>query len=384
MFRGKPAVFLSCSHKYKELVAWRVRDALQELGILGIVVEDLPRLQQDFSVDDKVDGYLRVADALVALCTPDDQHVDGTWWPRANVLEEVPRARAMPHLQHKVAVLKETTVRLPSNFVCIYERMDFEDLGPAVNALVSQLREWGFDTPDVRLEVPPSVDQLREGAEHAPLLALFELGDEEPNRRRIREWMVAHTKHEQQQALEQVLDILRDTKRWTAAEHAAFVLEYLAVVDLGLFPAKLVDELSRHSDFTVQSVAATILWTAATIAPGSVPLDIVIRLTVEGDDWYVVTPAQRALEQLALSRIDAMYVLMDLAVSRDRDHRVYAAKAFADIANARPRSIPRSVVERLAGELDVEIRDDARRALALMPSEAGIDWRHEFGAFSTL
>jgi hypothetical protein len=195
--------------------------------------------------------------------------------------------------------------------------------------------------------------------------------------------MASHTKPEQEVAVERVLDVVRDPHRWTAAENAAFVLDYLAALDLGLFPTGLLDELSRNPDFTVRSVAASILWTAATIAPGVAPLDIIMRLIVEGEDWYVVRPAQRALQQLALSRADAMQVLMDLAEDNDRDRRVFATKAFAEIARIRPASVPRSVVETLAQEADVEIRDDARRALAQMADDVGTNWQWEFGEFST-
>jgi hypothetical protein len=289
----------------------------------------------------------------------------------------------MPHLEHKVAVIKAPDVRLPSNLVAVYDHMVLEDPAPAINSLFEQLRVWDFDIPDSPAPTAEAVDELQRAADHAPLLELFRLGDEEGNRRRIRWWMASHTKPEQEVAVERVLDVVRDPHRWTAAENAAFVLDYLAALDLGLFPTGLLDELSRNPDFTVRSVAASILWTAATIAPGVAPLDIIMRLIVEGEDWYVVRPAQRALQQLALSRADAMQVLMDLAEDNDRDRRVFATKAFAEIARIRPASVPRSVVETLAQEADVEIRDDARRALAQMADDVGTNWQWEFGEFST-
>lgn len=382
MFRGKPAIFLSCSHKHKEQVAWRFRDVLHDVGIFGIVVEDLPRPGAAWSADEKVDEYLRVSDAFVALCTPDDEHANGTWWPRENIPEEIARARGMAHLQHKVAVLKTADVQLPSNLGPAYDHMDLDDLRPALDALMRQLRVWDFDVPTLAVDVPSGVDELHDAAERAPLLHLFKLGDDEGNRRRIRTWMMDHTKREQEEAVGSVLEVLRDTDRWTAAENAAFVLDYLATVDLQLFSVALLDELSRHRDFTVRSVAATILWTAAVIAPGLAPLDIVVRLLVAGEDWYVVTPAQRALQLLALSRSDAMQVLIDLAHDTEKDHRVYAAKAFADIAEIRPAIVPRAVVEELAGNPDHELRSHAQRALAATPVDTGTEWRHAFAPFT--
>jgi Adenylate and Guanylate cyclase catalytic domain len=223
-----------------------------------------------------------------------------------------------------------------------------------------------------------------ETAKRAPLLMLFQLGDDEGNRLRVRNWMMGRTKFEQQAAIGEVLDILREKDDLEGVENAAFVLEYVAELDLGLFPSTLIDELSRHPHFIVQSAAASILWTAATIAPGAVPLDIVVRLIVDGVDWYVVTPAQRALQQLALSRSDAMQVLIDLAGASKRDERVFAAKSFAALAAVNPAIVPRSVVAKLTQESDIEIRLDAQRAVALLPLDDDDNWKSAYGTFSAL
>ena len=44
MLGGQVAVFVSCSEKFKEPVAWPVRDALAEHGLRGIIVSDEPPL----------------------------------------------------------------------------------------------------------------------------------------------------------------------------------------------------------------------------------------------------------------------------------------------------------------------------------------------------
>ena len=44
MLGGQVAVFVSCSEKFKETVAWPVRDALAEHGLRGIIVTDEPLL----------------------------------------------------------------------------------------------------------------------------------------------------------------------------------------------------------------------------------------------------------------------------------------------------------------------------------------------------
>lgn len=42
MLDGRPVVFLSCSDKYKESVAAKLRDALAEVGVWGVIVSDEP------------------------------------------------------------------------------------------------------------------------------------------------------------------------------------------------------------------------------------------------------------------------------------------------------------------------------------------------------
>ena len=44
MLDGRPVVFLSCSEKYKERVAAKLRDALAEVGVRGVIVSDEPLL----------------------------------------------------------------------------------------------------------------------------------------------------------------------------------------------------------------------------------------------------------------------------------------------------------------------------------------------------
>jgi hypothetical protein len=43
MLGGQVAVFVSCSEKFKQALAWPVRDALASRGLRGVIVTDEPR-----------------------------------------------------------------------------------------------------------------------------------------------------------------------------------------------------------------------------------------------------------------------------------------------------------------------------------------------------
>jgi hypothetical protein len=79
MLNGRPVVFLSCSDRYKESVAAKVRAALDEVGVWGVIVSDEPLLPRvEWEPGAKVESYMNASDAVVALCTPDDTLADGT------------------------------------------------------------------------------------------------------------------------------------------------------------------------------------------------------------------------------------------------------------------------------------------------------------------
>lgn len=122
---GKPAVFLSCSEKFKKQVARPIRDALTPLGLHGVIVSNEPLMARVPSdPDSQVDAYLNASNAFVALCTPDNRLDDGAVVCRQNIIDEIQRAKSKPHLAHMIQVLKEPTVRLPSNINPTYDRLE--------------------------------------------------------------------------------------------------------------------------------------------------------------------------------------------------------------------------------------------------------------------
>jgi hypothetical protein len=135
MLGGQVAVFVSCSEKFKEAVAWPVRDALAEHGLRGIIVSDEPPLPGTGEGGAgeggagghsaaKVESYLDASSAFVALCTADYALSDGTTYPRANIIDEIQLASLRPHLRDHSQILKSREVLLPSSITPTYDRLD--------------------------------------------------------------------------------------------------------------------------------------------------------------------------------------------------------------------------------------------------------------------
>ena len=104
--------------------------------------------------------------------------------------------------------------------------------------------------------------------------------------------------------------------------------------------------MAAHQNFSVRSSAASICMDLGHSAPALVPLDILLKLVVYDEDWYVEAPAAAALKAMARSFPDildrndsaqhaqtpainrAMMVSASAAISRSDASA--AARAFAD------------------------------------------------------
>jgi len=131
----------------------------------------------------KVDYFLDQSDAMVALCTPDDQLQDHTVQPRQNIIDEMQRAWSRHHLATRVHVLKERTVRLPSNINPTYDRLDLSNPAANLGRVLRQLAEWGV-LPAAQ-PTKGTERETRPGDLIGELLGGLSLGDQEEAERRI-------------------------------------------------------------------------------------------------------------------------------------------------------------------------------------------------------
>jgi hypothetical protein len=141
---------------------------------------------------------------------------------------------------------------------------------------------------------------------------------------------------------------------------ATMVIESFVQLAPWLIDRKLLLLMANHRDFSIRSSAASICFDLAQFAPERVPVDILIRLVVYNEDYYVRGPATAALKTMARSRPAIIRVFFSGLNSPDADSREHASRAIADIAEKDPEILDR---EELEGELSKlkEMHDERAR-----------------------
>lgn len=403
MLRGQPAVFLSCSEKFKESLAWPVRDALAAEGLRTVIASDEPGLPgTGRDPDAHIEAYLDACAAFVALCTPDYGLSDGTMYPRASIIDEIQRASARPHLRDHSQVLRSPGVLLPSSVEATFDQLDAASPVGTAEVILARLRQWEDLTrpPGRPPGAAPSVNGSSgaaaafagaafAGAADADLTAL--LGGPPPD-------------HEQAPLL--AYELLRDRdepgrRRLTAALHgevtghgeaagdgarrltAAALLEAVARLDPPLVPAAMIESLAARPDYLPRACAANLLRDRAVATPAEVPLELLGRLArPAAEDWLVWAPALAAAKELALSRRDAFVIFESLSASPAARDRHAVARAMADIAAVEPAAVVPEVTERLAGDGDPLIAEKAREVMAVIGQVSDADRAQRYGHFA--
>jgi len=108
-----------------------------------------------------------------------------------------------------------------------------------------------------------------------------------------------------------------DSEDWNVSAAASSIVEYLVEADPTLISQTELYRLATSRKTSIRMSAAVILWGWSMNIPGYVPIDLLMRLIRSDEDWYVFTPARSAMKQLALSRVDAMAVIRQMALDDD-------------------------------------------------------------------
>ena len=136
----------------RQLISFRLPlTRLNAAGYRAVIAMYEPNPLGNFDPEDKVDRLMQASDAFVALATVDPRvSPRPTWWRRnpttstaQNIIDEIGRARVRPNLRDKVLVMKEASVRLPSNINPVYEPLDADRPEPAADLIERQLKAWG-------------------------------------------------------------------------------------------------------------------------------------------------------------------------------------------------------------------------------------------------
>ncbi len=378
-----PCCFLSCSERYKESVAYPIRDGLRAAGVYPVIVSEEPQPSGvNWDPDSKVDYFLDQADSVVALCTPDDRLQDETIQPRQNIIDEIQRARSRPHLRTRVEVLKERTVRLPSNINPTYDRLDLEASDLNLKIVLRQLREWGVapaepDSPPVtpsHHQSSPIVKDLLRG------MALGDLPENAEKRMLVA--LTPLSKDQQHELVGQLMRELEATSDQEEMHLLASLVEAGNRIDRRLIPLAFLERICSDQAIPRRMCAAGILWDWASSSPGDVPLDLVSRLARPDDeDWYVFAQALACIRELLLSRPGARILVTRLASSRSVNERREAARILRDVAINDARLVSAEIVKPLVRDADSETAAAAAQAWELINRVPEADRRNNSGWF---
>jgi hypothetical protein len=137
----------------------------------------------------------------------------------------------------------------------------------------------------------------------------------------------------------------RDAGEQETVINALAIVESCAAIAPWIIDRSDIFELARHPDFSVRSSAASICMEIARVAPGRVPVDILLRLSRHDEDWYVQAPANAALKTIAHVIPGVLRVFLDRLRSDERDEREHAASQLFDISKREPEILDQKKLE---------------------------------------
>jgi hypothetical protein len=369
MLRGQVAVFLSCSERFKQELAWPVRDALAEHDLRAIIVTDelwLPGTGGDHEA--KVESYLGACSAFVALCTADYKLSDGTMYSRANIIDEIQRAGARPHLRERTQILKTPGVILPSHIDSTYDGLDPAQPTLAAKVILERLAAGGITPQPGGLPSPVPVTDADAAGEIDALCAGLQPADHEEVRLRIYEVLRDRNEAQRRGIARALHGELMGSGDADRQRIAATLLIATSRLDASLVSIEMIDMLAAHPRY---------------LPPLDVPIEILGRLArPHREDWYVSAPAMAAVKELILTRRDAYIVFESMGVGPDPQDRYAVAEALLDVAGVRPPAVARDLVERLIDDPDPLVARKAREVMAAIEHVTDgqrADWYGHFG-----
>jgi hypothetical protein len=124
------------------------------------------------------------------------------------------------------------------------------------------------------------------------------------------------------------------------------IIEACAEFAPWLITHEILSRMSAHPGFSVRSSAANICMNFAQFAPDRAPVDILIRLSVYDEDWYVQAPANAALKAMARELPAVLRIFFIRLRSAIAEERAHAAAALSGIADEEPEILDPEDLER--------------------------------------
>jgi hypothetical protein len=134
---------------------------------------------------------------------------------------------------------------------------------------------------------------------------------------------------------ERLLDY-QDTDDEDLLWQALPTIESVARLAPSLIDRRQLSRLASHRDFSVRATAASICHDWALDFPQLVPIDMLLKLAVPDEDWYVEAPALAALKTLVRAIPPVLQIFFSGLRSENPDDRIRAAQALAEIAEQEP------------------------------------------------
>lgn len=151
-----------------------------------------------------------------------------------------------------------------------------------------------------------------------------------------------------------------DDDRFWGASHT---LESCVKLAPWLITRSQLSRMAKHENFSVRSSAASICMDLARSAPTLVPLDILLRLSVYDEDWYVEAPANAALKgmmRLFPSISTVFYSRLHSSIPEERTH---AASQINSVAKQEPELLDAEQLTKEISRLKRIGDEDARDCL---------------------
>ncbi len=124
------------------------------------------------------------------------------------------------------------------------------------------------------------------------------------------------------------------------------IIEGCAELAPSLIDHRVLARMSDNPEFSVRSSAASICMNLAQFAPDRAPVDILIRLSVHDEDWYVQAPANAALKAMARALPAVLQIFLGRLHSTDADEREHAAHALWEVAEKEPEILDAEELQR--------------------------------------
>lgn len=132
-----------------------------------------------------------------------------------------------------------------------------------------------------------------------------------------------------------------DTLLWSALH----TIECYAELAPSQFDYATLSRMASHQNFSVRSTVASICMRWAQFAPDRIPVDVLLKLSVYDEDWYVEAPANAALKSMARSVRGILGIFFARLRSQVAEERAHAAHAILEIAKKEAEILDPAMIE---------------------------------------